>query len=257
MPRTCAYSRTSSARSADRRGHVQLVGDRRRITFRIGLREELGVDAEDVEGVAVRPRLLEAIRGRARDRHGLEPPDEQADVRKIEMPRRTLRAPPADVRGMRRAIERRVDERQRRRRRADRSSRRDPRADDRALAFRPAGGGTPRRAPASPRRPAPAARAATRRLCGAGTDRVARPRAAESRMRFRPRSSVEPSAVSPASRLVSDQITDVRDDPVLTGLDEPVLVELRDVVFDDLHLLADDAAGDRAAGCPASISRCR
>ena len=38
---------------------------------------------------------------------------------------------------------------------------------------------------------------------------------------------------------VADQVADVGHHPVLAGLDEPVLVELGDVVFDDVHLLGD------------------
>src|SRR5678815_1478233 len=41
-------------------------------------------------------------------------------------------------------------------------------------------------------------------------------------------------------RPVADQIADVRNDPVIGGLDEPVLVELGDVVLDDIDLLGDD-----------------
>ena len=40
---------------------------------------------------------------------------------------------------------------------------------------------------------------------------------------------------------VSDQIADVRHDPVLARLDEPVLVELGDVFLDEVHLLGDRA----------------
>ena len=39
---------------------------------------------------------------------------------------------------------------------------------------------------------------------------------------------------------VADQITDIRHDPILAGLDEPILVKLRDVVLYDVHLLGDD-----------------
>jgi hypothetical protein len=41
--------------------------------------------------------------------------------------------------------------------------------------------------------------------------------------------------------LVSDEIADVRHDPLLARLDEPVFVELRDVALDEIHLLGDRA----------------
>ena len=40
--------------------------------------------------------------------------------------------------------------------------------------------------------------------------------------------------------MISDQVTDVRHHPIFTGLDEPVFVELPDILFDHLHLLGDD-----------------
>ena len=46
--------------------------------------------------------------------------------------------------------------------------------------------------------------------------------------------------LSHAERLVSHQVADVGDDPVLAGLDEPVAVELVDVGLHDVDLRADD-----------------
>ena len=42
-------------------------------------------------------------------------------------------------------------------------------------------------------------------------------------------------------RLVSGQIADVGNHPILAGLDEPVVVELEDIVFHDVDLFADNA----------------
>ena len=42
-------------------------------------------------------------------------------------------------------------------------------------------------------------------------------------------------------RLVSGQIADVGNHPILAGLDEPVVVELADIVFHDVDLFADNA----------------
>ena len=43
-----------------------------------------------------------------------------------------------------------------------------------------------------------------------------------------------------AQRVVADEVADVGDDPRAAGLDEEVVVELRDVVLDDVDLLGDD-----------------
>src|SRR6266566_4318275 len=40
--------------------------------------------------------------------------------------------------------------------------------------------------------------------------------------------------------LIANQVADVGNNPILTGLDEPVLIELRNVIFDNLHLLSND-----------------
>src|SRR2546423_1410394 len=40
-------------------------------------------------------------------------------------------------------------------------------------------------------------------------------------------------------RLVSDEIGDIRNHPVVAGFDEPVVVESRDVIFDHAYLLGD------------------
>lgn len=42
-------------------------------------------------------------------------------------------------------------------------------------------------------------------------------------------------------KLVADQVADVRHHPIFAGLNEPILVKLRDVVLDHVHLLADHA----------------
>ena len=41
-------------------------------------------------------------------------------------------------------------------------------------------------------------------------------------------------------RPIADEVADVGRDPLVTGFDEPVVVELRDVVLDDVDLLGDD-----------------
>ena len=41
--------------------------------------------------------------------------------------------------------------------------------------------------------------------------------------------------------LIADQIADVRHNPILAGLDKPVLIELGDIGLDDIHLLGDYA----------------
>ena len=48
------------------------------------------------------------------------------------------------------------------------------------------------------------------------------------------------SSRSVAQQIVADEVADVRDDPAAAGLDEQVVVELRDVPLDDVDLLGDD-----------------
>ena len=65
-----------------------------------------------------------------------------------------------------------------------------------------------------------------------------------------------PSRARIGERPVADQVTDVGHDPVLAGLDEPVVVELVDVVLDQIDLLADDAQqGAQRVALPASRMR--
>jgi hypothetical protein len=42
-------------------------------------------------------------------------------------------------------------------------------------------------------------------------------------------------------RLIADQVAQVGHHPVLGGLDEPIVVQLPDVIFDHIHLAGDDA----------------
>ena len=42
-------------------------------------------------------------------------------------------------------------------------------------------------------------------------------------------------------RAVPDKVGNIGHDPIFTRLDEPVFVELRDVIFDDVDLLGDHA----------------
>ena len=60
-------------------------------------------------------------------------------------------------------------------------------------------------------------------------------------MRFRACGAAAAQSAAGVHRLVADQLADIGDDPVLAGLDEPVVVELADILLDEVHLLGDDA----------------
>ena len=235
--------RASQRPPPDRHGKIDFVGNMRGRGLRLRLGVERRIVAEHAEGEALRPDALQTVGRRVRHRIDVEPPHEHADAGDVVTPQPAME------------ITRRTST-------ECASGSNGPVTRSSASAVAQVGGARPGKpqmvdvlGPAEqgvelhrPRRPAGDV---VRQLLEQ-RKRALAPAKAERVRHLAPRNqdAVEASPLCRTGfqrgiarllhRAIADQVADVRHDPVFAGLDEPVLVELRDIVLDDIHLLADD-----------------
>ena len=228
--------------ATDGRGQVQLAGDGHGIGFGLRRDDQGRVLAEHAEGKAMWSGLFKAIGRRFRHRIALQAPHEEANAGDVGATGRQRRMNAAHVHRVRQPVEGPVEQVERVAvAQVDGAAARGVQVVD---VLRPA-----KQPVELDRAGRPAGHVARqllqhrqRALAAAIADRVGHlaPRDQDLVARAALRAAHLSWLARFMHKLIADQIADVRHDPILRRLDEPVVVELANVLLDDGDLLADD-----------------